>query len=183
MSQKLVAMQSRLCIFEYHRPDRLLRSNSEFVIVASSADLEPHRIIGIGPKSRGDEDAAPDDLRPIHVMVGTRVGGHAGAGPAIYLLNRFLPLDLDVPSFFGAAQFFPADGIVEFPSSDVPGAVSVVGRHAHMRGEHDTALEVTERGMRSRRHIEGRVDDTRFALAWTFTATPLPWPPAHAAAA
>jgi hypothetical protein len=52
-----------------------------------------------------------------------------------------------------------------------------------MRGEHDTALEVTERGMRSRRHIEGRVDDTRFALAWTLTATPLPWPPAHAAAA
>jgi hypothetical protein len=175
MPPYLVAMQSRLDIFEYHRPDRWIRSNTEYAILAVSDDLEPYLVIGIGPKSRSDEAAAPDDLHAIHVMVGARIGGDGPMGTRTYLLNRHLPDDLEMPAFFRSGQFFPADGMAEVSFSDGMPGLSVLGRHAHARGDDDRALEVTERGMRCRKHIDGRVDDVRFALTWKFTAARLPW--------
>lgn len=182
MSRYLVAMQSRLCIFEYHRPDRRLRSNTEFLVLSGSGDLGPYLIIGVGPKSRGDEAVAPDDLEAAHVIVATRIGGGNPTTASTYLLNRHLPDDLEMPEFFRTGQFFPADGTAELVCSDgVPG-LSVLGRHAHLRDRDDRILEVTERGMRCRVHIDGRVADVRTALAWRFTAERLPWPSEKAAA-
>jgi hypothetical protein len=170
-----IAMQSQLEIFDYVRPDRRLRSNTEFLVLAGGGDIDPHLLIGIGPKSSGDEVCAPDDLAVQHVLVATRLGGEAPGVAGTFLLNRALPIDLEMPAFFRAGQFFPADGVAEvLLSGDAP-SLSVLGRHAHRRDEHDRIVETTERGMRSRVHLEGRVSDVRAALAWRFAGTRLPW--------
>ncbi|MBX3532197.1 MAG: hypothetical protein KF849_16455 [Rhizobiaceae bacterium] len=175
MSQYMVAMQSTLRICEYNRPDRWLRSNTEFVILAGSGTLDPYLVIGVGPKSRGDEIAAPDDLKALHVKVATRVAGNKLGMARTYLLNRHLPDDLELPAFFRSAQFFPADGTVEVVLSNGVPSLSVLGRHAHHRDQNNEIIEVHDRGMRSRVHIEGRVTDVRAALTWQFTGKRLPW--------
>jgi hypothetical protein len=168
-------MQSRLDIFEYHRPDRWLRSNTEFLILAGFDGPEPFLVLGIGAKSRGDETAAPDDLAAAHVIVGTRVGDESSRGIAAYVLNRHLPADLELPAFFRSGQFFPTDGTAEVSLVSGLPDLSVLGRHAHARGEDDQPLMLTEHGMRCRIHIEGRVTDLRWALSWRFEGTRLPW--------
>lgn len=175
MLPDLIAMQSKVRISQYDRPDRWLRSNTEFILLAGSGGVEPYLVIGVGPKSRGDEDAAPDDLSALHVMIGTRTGSGETGGAGVYLLNRYLPQDLEVPALFRTGQFFPADGVAELVFSDGLPSLSVLGRHAHRREDNGQILEVTERGMRCRVHIEGRVADVRAALAWQFTAERLPW--------
>lgn len=177
MSKRLTAMQSMVDICEYHRPYTLLRSNTEFLVMGVAGEGERHLLIGIGPKSAGDEVAAPPDLAAVHVMVGTRIGAGGPDGAGTYLLERFMPPDLRMPIFFRTGQFFPADGLAELSFRDARPVLSVRGRHAHMRDDEGNIIEVQMRGMRSRLHIEGPVEDLRAALAWHFTATPLPWRP------
>ncbi len=175
MSFTLIPMQSRVSIFEYHRPDRWLRTNTEFVILASAVETDPFLVIGVGPKSSGNELVAPDDLVAVHVIVGTRIGNEEPSQANAYILNRQLPHDLNLPDLFRTAQFFPADGVAELTIADGECSLTVSGRHAHLRDEQDRIIEVREGGMRSRVHIDGRVDDIRAALTWRFTARQLPW--------
>lgn len=175
MSRYLMAMQSALSIFAYHRPDRWLRSNSEFLIVSAGGELGPYLVIGVGPKSRGDEAEAADDLKPAHVLVGTRVGAETDTGESAYVLNRYLPDDLAMPPYFRTGQFFPADGTAEVAWFNGAPRLTVLGRHAHVLEEDGTILEVVERGMRCRVHVDGRVADVPAALTWQFTAERLPW--------